>query len=474
MASKFGWAYVDCGVLLSASGPTGSVQFRVTDPGDDMTAISGSRHFMFFTKSNAVGVGLDGNDKPNDGFVLQVNGNTAITGNLDVSGTIKSYKFETITVSNTTYEGATSWGNSPDDTHKFTGHVSGAGPAVFGSLIISGYKTATGVATAGNLDVSGALDVVGATTLDGNVTLGNAAGDVITSTGIFNSTANAKFTGSVGVSADLTVGDQLKVGGDTILGNATSDWVMITGSVGMSGSSFEIESDASGENKPEIRLTNHHAGSDDAHINFRKFSASPADGDLLGHIDFYGRDDAMNTHEFGNLYVTSEKIANGSERGSMVFSVTDASSAPGNDVSQYLSLDGNRRSVVVGPSSVMLEVSGNAGISGSLYVWGETKISGNVGLGNADSDIVTVNGQLTASAGIIGNETSYFKHVLPRDDNTWDLGTSGRRWANIYTADLNLKNERGDWTVIEEENYLTVRNNKTGKRFKLLMEEIED
>jgi len=36
-----------------------------------------------------------------------------------------------------------------------------------------------------------------------------------------------------------------------------------------------------------------------------------------------------------------------------------------------------------------------------------------------------------------------------------------------------LANERGDWTVVEEEDYLTIKNNKTGKRFKLLMEEIE-
>ena len=33
--------------------------------------------------------------------------------------------------------------------------------------------------------------------------------------------------------------------------------------------------------------------------------------------------------------------------------------------------------------------------------------------------------------------------------------------------------ERNDWTVVEEEDYLTIKNNKTGKRFKLLMEEIE-
>ena len=36
-----------------------------------------------------------------------------------------------------------------------------------------------------------------------------------------------------------------------------------------------------------------------------------------------------------------------------------------------------------------------------------------------------------------------------------------------------FNNDRGNWTVIEEENYLTLRNNKTDKVYKLVMEEIE-
>ena len=64
-------------------------------------------------------------------------------------------------------------------------------------------------------------------------------------------------------------------------------------------------------------------------------------------------------------------------------------------------------------------------------------------------------------------------HTTPGADNTQDLGSSSKRWRNIYTTDLHLANERGNWTVIEEENYLTLRNNKTNKVYKLVMEEIE-
>jgi hypothetical protein len=66
----------------------------------------------------------------------------------------------------------------------------------------------------------------------------------------------------------------------------------------------------------------------------------------------------------------------------------------------------------------------------------------------------------------------------PTADNTIDLGSASLRFANIYAAnvragDLHLKNDKGDWTMIEAEDYLTLRNNKTGKTFKLLMEEVE-
>ena len=62
--------------------------------------------------------------------------------------------------------------------------------------------------------------------------------------------------------------------------------------------------------------------------------------------------------------------------------------------------------------------------------------------------------------------------VLPSVDNAFDLGSPAQRFANIYTGDLHLKNDRGDWTVIEEEDYLSLKNNKTGKTFRLVMEEV--
>lgn len=73
----------------------------------------------------------------------------------------------------------------------------------------------------------------------------------------------------------------------------------------------------------------------------------------------------------------------------------------------------------------------------------------------------------------VAGQYDFSGDLLPDADNTRDLGSPSVRWANIYTGDLHLANDRGDWTMIEEETYLSLRNNKTGKTFRLVMEEVD-
>ena len=66
--------------------------------------------------------------------------------------------------------------------------------------------------------------------------------------------------------------------------------------------------------------------------------------------------------------------------------------------------------------------------------------------------------------------------ILPTADNLYEIGSTSLRFANIYSVnthagDLHLTNERGSYTLIEEEDALTIRNNKTGKVYNILMEE---
>jgi predicted acyltransferase (DUF342 family) len=62
--------------------------------------------------------------------------------------------------------------------------------------------------------------------------------------------------------------------------------------------------------------------------------------------------------------------------------------------------------------------------------------------------------------------------ILPAVDNSISLGSLTNRFKNVYTGDLHLQNDRGSWTLIEEEDYITFRDNRTGRRFKMVMEDI--
>jgi hypothetical protein len=86
---------------------------------------------------------------------------------------------------------------------------------------------------------------------------------------------------------------------------------------------------------------------------------------------------------------------------------------------------------------------------------------------------ITLSGQTTAS----GN-------IIPSSNTTWDLGSTTARWNNIYTGDLHLSNEgksdgnmvdgtKGNWTVQEGEQSLFLINNKTGKKYRFAIEEIQ-
>lgn len=72
--------------------------------------------------------------------------------------------------------------------------------------------------------------------------------------------------------------------------------------------------------------------------------------------------------------------------------------------------------------------------------------------------------------------------LKPGADNTYNLGTASLRWANIYTADLNMSNKGsqndidgtwGEWTIQEGEEDLFLLNRRNGKKFKFLLKEIE-
>ena len=72
-------------------------------------------------------------------------------------------------------------------------------------------------------------------------------------------------------------------------------------------------------------------------------------------------------------------------------------------------------------------------------------------------------------------------NVEPGADATQNLGSSTKRWANIYSADLQLSNEGsqndvdgtwGQYTIQEGENDLFLLNRRNGKKYKFVLQEV--
>ena len=119
--SDFPWAYIDTHSSLSASGPTGSVQFRSGDTGG-FSNITGSDNFMFHTASGVL----------------------AISGTMEVSGTVTANQInvlsQSVVTSHFSASGNTKFGDTTDDIHQFTGSV-----LTDGALSASGEIFAAGV-----------------------------------------------------------------------------------------------------------------------------------------------------------------------------------------------------------------------------------------------------------------------------------------------------------------------------------------
>ena len=77
--------------------------------------------------------------------------------------------------------------------------------------------------------------------------------------------------------------------------------------------------------------------------------------------------------------------------------------------------------------------------------------------------------------------TATTRAILPDADDTYDLGSASARWANIYSADLQLSNEGaanevdgtwGQYTIQEGEDDLFLINRRSGKKYKFMLQEV--
>jgi hypothetical protein len=87
----------------------------------------------------------------------------------------------------------------------------------------------------------------------------------------------------------------------------------------------------------------------------------------------------------------------------------------------------------------------------------------------------SITGNKLADGAVTPDKISFESSLIPTVDAQVAIGAPTRRLSNLHTVvistgDLNLKSEAGDWTVIEQADFIKLRNNRTGQEFKIVME----
>jgi hypothetical protein len=168
----------------------------------------------------------------------------------------------------------------------------------------------------------------------------------------------------------------------------------------------------------------------------------------------------------------------------------DASGEPSttitnNDTIYFLSTP-DQTNININENEVTFGLTNDIYISGSLTV-GESfnitsedfslKLSGsNLELNSNNDLIINPNSGKT----IIQNNSNDFlifdgdnNRIIPALDSIVDLGSEDFRFANIFTGDLHLRNERGHWQIVEERDHLTIINRLTDEKFSFVLEPYE-
>ena len=136
--------------------------------------------------------------------------------------------------------------------------------------------------------------------------------------------------------------------------------------------------------------------------------------------------------------------------------------------------------IITARSGIQIGAGGTIGSSGGgivTYFGDGSQLSGvdATSLKDSSSNVIVQ----ASSLDVVVSAGKTFK---PATTNSTDLGTTNERWRVIYTNDLELSNKGsqnsvdgtwGDWTLQEGENDIFMINNRTNKKFKINMTEVE-
>jgi len=117
-------------------------------------------------------------------------------------------------------------------------------------------------------------------------------------------------------------------------------------------------------------------------------------------------------------------------------------------------------------------INGSAQLIASRLTGALPAIDGSA-LTGISAGLATTGGTLTG--------TLNSRAIIPTANNSYDLGSTSKRWRNVYTSDLQMSNEGsqndvdmtwGSYTIQEGHHDLFLINKRTGKKYKFLLKEV--
>ena len=170
-----------------------------------------------------------------------------------------------------------------------------------------------------------------------------------------------------------------------------------------------------------LHLTGYDTDSNpDPSLSLRRDTASPADGDFIGSIYFYGKNSAGNFFTYGAILAVSNDVTDGTEDGKLIFRVGDAGNEAWSGYSNNL--------ITLTPDTIAFDASSGTTFGGhDISSVGEISatsldISGDVDVdGTLEADAITLDGTAitttaTLSTGISNNNVPKFTSGVADND----------------------------------------------------------
>ena len=357
--------------------------------------------------------------------------------------------------------------------------------------------TATGATVTGDISATNA-------TFSGNLTVNGTTTTIDTAVTAVDSLA---VEGNVGIgitnpTSPLTVKEVSNVAIELL--KTTNESILTLGEDGSSGGNINAPNGAlllsqGGTERLRISsdgkvvISRFDDGSAGPYLELYNNSESPANNDYTGSINFKNNNSASEEILYAEIRGISRDITDGSEDGEIQF-YTERNGSFGERVricaDQGTNFNESRLDIIGGNTNVanVDEINGSlrfrsndASVNSTENVGAQisavTEASNGAYVGMSFYTFEQGGRGLAESLRIASSG-----HILPGADNTQDLGSSSKRFANIYTGDLNLSNEGsandvdgtwGQYTIQEGEDDLFLINRRTGKKYKFNLTEVD-